>query len=271
MTFHHFLITRFNLRLERWQQDKSGNEVLTDAWMEKRMDLFLRYCLPSVCHQQTKSFRWIIYLDTQTAVSYRTQFEELVRKYPFMIVRYVSSYEQFQTHYGADVVALASGTHVITSRLDNDDVLHREFVARVQSLFCGQDYMAVNFLKVLMLSPADYHKVHIDYQFSNHFVSLIEKISEGRIRGCYSKDDRSWDIAGKVIHVTDKPYCMELISGQNLVNSFRGFPVLRRIALEDFGLEGSARNRLADVSNLKVWRMSWRKYLRYLMLRRSYV
>ncbi len=54
----HFLFTRFNLRNESWNSTKNANPVLTEEWLEKRFDLFERFCLPSVKAQINQNFRW---------------------------------------------------------------------------------------------------------------------------------------------------------------------------------------------------------------------
>jgi hypothetical protein len=50
--FQHFVITRFNLRKKDWQTSKK-TQVLTDIWMEGRLELFEYYCFSSL-KAQTK-------------------------------------------------------------------------------------------------------------------------------------------------------------------------------------------------------------------------
>lgn len=46
---HHYFLTRFNLAL--WQEDKNGKTIDRGKWLERRMDFFETYCLPSVMGQ----------------------------------------------------------------------------------------------------------------------------------------------------------------------------------------------------------------------------
>lgn len=270
MIFKHFIITRFNLKhtSKNWQRDKQGNEVLTDEWMNARMEIFLRYCVPSVVNQDNKNFTWLIYIDKDTKEEYKKQFRELTFSYPFIIVREAKDYDDFQNNYCSDIIKLMAKKcqYIITTRLDNDDILHRKFISKIQSQFSNQNYLAVNFSKIFMLHPLKRNKLHIDYQFSNHFISLIEKVTNEGIKGCYSKKDRFWNVTGKIVQIPGGPYCTEIISNGNLYNDFRGFPVLIKKPFHDFSLTGKFGNSIVDIDNLKLWKMSWIKLAKHLKL-----
>ena len=266
MRYSHFIITRFNLRNNSpaWSRDKTGRTVLTDEWMDKRMELFMNFCMPSVINQSNKNFLWLIYFDETTDNGIRNIISELQAKYQgFMHFFFADGYMDFLKRYGKDVLSFCDQgqDHVITTRLDNDDIIHKDFVKKIQESYADQHFTTVNFMKILMFTPFNNNKLHIDYIFSNHFISLIEQISEKGIEGCYSKGDREW-LDTETIQITDKPYCIEIISETNLLNSFTGFPVLKKFRLSDFGLgDMVVKNRLSDPSNFKIWKMSWRKYL----------
>lgn len=270
MKYKHFLITRFNLKrtCDSWLSDKFGKEVLTDEWMEERMNLFLGYCLPSVQSQTCKNFIWIIYIDIHTNEKFLNIFKKLENEFDFIRVIQVNNYEEFQSNYCKDILSICDGSckYIISTRLDNDDVVHKDFIFKIQDSFEFQDFMAVNFLKVLTLNPFNFRKVYIDYQFSNHFISIIEKIKDDVIIGCYSRGDRFWDEKGKILQIYRKPYCVEIISNQNLINDFRGFPVLKKISLVDFNIDYNFKNKLFALENFLVHKMSWKKRFRYWFL-----
>jgi hypothetical protein len=52
----HLLITRFNLNY-------GDLYPYSETWMDHRMALFERYCLPSVLRQRETGFGWRIYFD----------------------------------------------------------------------------------------------------------------------------------------------------------------------------------------------------------------
>jgi hypothetical protein len=269
MNYKHFIITRFNLRvnLPSMSKDKSGNEVLTAEWLEHRLRLFMNYCLPSVVNQSTYNFLWIIYFDENTPESIKAKNSSLENEYKNILkIIYADGYDDFLRHYSTDILSLCPEglSHVITTRLDNDDIVHTDFVKRIQDQFAGQDFSAVNFTKILMMSPDNKNKLYIDFIFSNHFISLIEKITPEGVKGCYCRNDRQW-VSVPSIQIADRPYCIELISEKNLLNDFRGFPVLKLTDLSEFQMNIRIRNRLSSINNIKFWKMSWKKYFVYLI------
>lgn len=266
MNFRHFIITRFNLKYpgNAWDKDRLGNSVLTDEWLAARVDLFLKYCLPSVQNQSNDNFQWLIYFNTGTNDAVIKQFIELEQSKKNLKIMFADGYDDFMDRYCNDVLSFCNKSieYVITTRLDNDDIVHRDFTSRIQAAFSGQNFTAINFVKILMIDTENRHKLFIDYSFSNHFISLIEKVESSHISGCYSKRDKEWNSNNEISHIIDKPYCIEIISERNLGNCFRGFPVFRKTDLSAFSLSHKVfSNSLSDQDNFKFWKMSWRKLL----------
>ncbi len=273
MNYRHFIITRFNLRSDndKWKTDKQGKSVLTDEWLRHRINLFMKYCLPSVLNQSCPDFKWLLYLDSSTSEQVRQEFIE-IEKINSQVIKiiYADGFDEFEQRYGNDVIGLCENVpeYIITTRLDNDDIVHKDFIRKIREKFNNQEFIAINFLKIIMMNPEKRNKIHIDYGFSNHFVSVAEKVTPAGIKGCYSRGDRFWNKKGEIIQITDKPYVLEIISERNLLNNFRGFPVLKTIDLSDFHLEGlKARNSIFDPYLIMVHKMSWIKFFQSLRYR----
>jgi hypothetical protein len=124
----HVLLTRFNL-------PSRGHESFVrakDNWLRDRVQLFERYCLPSVRAQTCQDFSWLVYFDPAS---------------PGWLVDWVRGH-QAQGHFRpvfreevpatdllADIRAAVpdpSRGDLLTTNLDNDDSLADDFVARVQ-------------------------------------------------------------------------------------------------------------------------------------------
>lgn len=267
--FHHFLITRFNLRLQHtgWSLDKSRSPTLTDQWMSERINIFEHYCLPSVVRQTVRDFTWFIFLDTTTAERYRAFIANLTASHNWIRLKYVEGLDAFNNKYCDYLLTEVHDgiTHVITTRLDNDDMIHEDFISRIQEEFEQQSLVPVNMLKVLMLNPRKPNRIYVDYQRSNHFISLIERIGEAGIRGCYYRKDIQWSDSPGLIQVIDKAYCIESITERNLVNDYRGLPVFVSSDLSSFGFPGKKyRCDPFDPDNYKLSRLRLRNYLFYL-------
>ncbi len=267
--FKHFIVTRFNLRTSnnKWNKDKNINRTIDNSWMLYRINIFNQYCLPSVLNQSCENFTWIICLDIETDEKFRLFFHTLSQKYSFIVPLYIDGMQNLNSKYKEYIInQLGNEKYIITSRLDNDDILHRDYIKKIQEQFDFQKYQAVNFLKILMISPENKNKIHIDYSFSNHFISLIEEINENTFKGCYSKRDRHWNIKGEITQIIDKPYVAETIHDRNLLNQFRGFPVLKKMNLKAFAIEETYKTKILDKDNFKLHKMSWGKLAIYLKL-----
>jgi hypothetical protein len=124
----HVLLTRFNL-------PSAGAESLVrarDGWLRARIELFRRFCLPSVLRQTRQDFKWIIYLDPQS---------------PDWLVRVMDDHSRrgtFAPIYRAEVgrselledlrsVSGANHRELLTTNLDNDDGIAADFVERLQA------------------------------------------------------------------------------------------------------------------------------------------
>lgn len=267
-SFQHFVITRFNLRSKNssWKIDKNKVSVIGMDWLEHRISIFKEICLPSMLNQSNKNFRWLLYFDTETPKKILDEFKGLELQYPFIHCIGKQSYESFISSYTADVSALCVGdeTHVITTRLDNDDAVHKDFISTIQAHFRYQSFQALNFVQILVLNPELPSRLFIDYRFSTHFLSLFEEIKNGHLKGCYCKMDVEWKEEAQ--QVLDGRYCIEVITNRNLNNDFRGFPLFWKVNLNKYGLSGDTfKQSLFDPYWLKIWKYSWKKGLEFLM------
>lgn len=124
MIFKHYILTRFNLGI----YDNSGPyaEKIKDAdrWMEHRVKLFERYCLPSVQVQTCQGFTWLMAFDPRTDSRYIEQYDYL----PFVQICFEQPHK-----YLSRISPTADW--LITSRFDNDDMYRPDFVEQVQQAF----------------------------------------------------------------------------------------------------------------------------------------
>lgn len=118
----HLLITRFNLNY-------GDLYPYSEGWMEHRMALFERYCLPAVLRQRTPGFAWRVYFDRVRTEAHAHRVRALL-DHPGVSAVFVDSPGEMI----ADLRARAPDAGLfLTTRLDNDDILHPDFVAEVQS------------------------------------------------------------------------------------------------------------------------------------------
>jgi len=167
----HFLLTNFNVRLG-WDTDAHRALVLTEEWMEHRWSLFETLCLPSLRGQSLQRFQWLVRFDASTAEHHRRRFQRLIADMPNVIPLWRA--ESFRV---AIYRLLDPSTELLlTTRLDNDDALHRDALARVQAAVTDVVPEFLNF-------PNGYWFVRANSQVygvvhpSNPFLSLVERVS----------------------------------------------------------------------------------------------
>jgi len=220
--FKHYLITRFNLRNKNWNVTKNNESLLTREWMTHRIELFSNYCLPSVSSQTNTNFQWLLFFDTTTEEDFKKTLEELLLPYSHFKTFYIDGMDEF--HYEIKSYINKDNRdseYLITSRIDNDDCIHKDYIDTIQSQFKHQDFMAIDILKgySLQISPSVMlgKKEHI----FNPFISLIEKNDFPKT--VWFSDHNMWKKESRRIEIGNKRLWMSIIHEKNKVNEFDGY------------------------------------------------
>lgn len=126
MTFKHIIITRFSAYL--WGEKLDNN----DQYLQYRLALFRRFCLPSILTQSSCNFTWLVLFGRDTPKWFRTHINEWERN-NVMIPIYVSDWaDAIHTVKNWIYANIRPVDFIITSRLDNDDSLAINFVYKIQ-------------------------------------------------------------------------------------------------------------------------------------------
>ena len=152
--FNHFLITRFNLKRSDWKTNKNNEEVLTDDWHKNRFNLFTNFCFPSVASQTNKNFEWLVFFDSSTTKEYRDLIKTLEVKMPNFKPFFINGMDEFLPSLKSYISEI-NEDFIITSGLDNDDCLSKDYIKEVQANFNKQDFLALDFVDgfTLQISP----------------------------------------------------------------------------------------------------------------------
>ena len=241
---HHYILTRFNLSL--WKKDKSGKKIGDEEWLERRMELFERYCLPSVTAQTEQNFIWILLLDANTPETILQRLDRHKLACPqIRLIKVKSELGRYFARVFQDVVQeclLKYGANendtCITTYLDNDDCIERGFIEDVQKrcsaltpyniahkgngMFLSYDY------GLQLYSDMDNVTTRIRYP-NNHFLSYVEKVGnlkERHVKTCYGYGSHFFlekKGLADVIHVKDssRPMWIEVIHKENVDNDVK--------------------------------------------------
>ncbi len=222
----HFLLTRFNLKKTDWKKDKNSQEVLDNKWLKNRIELFSKYCLPSVLKQTVRNFKWLIFFQKDPEPEIR----ELVKKlevYDFIEPVFVNGFEEFHENLPIYITKriATNSTGLLTTRLDNDDALHKDFIKWVQEEKTFKDRDTVmHFPKGLFLELGRRPKLGAANYPLNQFISLREKLTNKPVTALGKAHDR-WDESYHIQALPNKDAWLQICHSQNMINSFRGVPV----------------------------------------------
>lgn len=224
--FKHYLITRFNLRAEYWDVTKNNEQLLTDEWMDNRMWLFENFCFPSVVGQTNQNFEWLLYFDTNTKEVYKNRIINLAANHQNVKVFFVDAMPSFMPevlkYIGQNTTEVP---FLITTRIDNDDSIHVDFINEVQKQFSQQEYRAIDFIKGYSLQIEPCYILGKKEHLYNPFISLIEKNENPRT--AFYQEHRNWKRDKKVTQIAEKRLWLSIIHQRNKVNKFDGYGLVK--------------------------------------------
>ena len=261
--FQHFIITRFNVKHNEWKVTKNNEQVLTDAWLLERFKLFNEYCFPSIINQSNKNFIWLVFFDTNTPSSYIKYIKKIEERCKNFIPIFIDSEKHLESTIKKEIkknIGL-SDSHIITTRLDNDDCLHKDFVVEVQSVFNFQDFCVVDVLNGLILNIGSSNKLATVEKHFNPFISLIEKSNNPET--ILSKKHYSWHDTKDIIKIRKKPLWLQIIHDTNLVNVFSfNYLVHDFNGLSEFGIDPNIYSKFTIQNKMKLIVINTEQFLK---------
>lgn len=282
MEHMHFVITQFNLRNKPVSGSAAYDEWL--SWTRSRISIFRNYCLPSVLNQTCRDFRWLIFFDSSTPEEFG-EFIGFLSSHDLISVCYSDGMDDFYTGYIREVRKKAGPTTkwIITTRVDNDDSLHRDALLTIKENFIAKHRYLISLASGYVLDVNEKKLSHYFYPMSP-FLSLIEDTGK-EIEGIYSRGHTKWDNLRLFIvrelwleyfnpkarvsrFILKKPLWMQTVHGENVSNSFyRGFPVLRKRDLSDFSLELITNRMTFGTITRYCHYVTWKRYMKCLVIK----
>ena len=222
--FKHYLITRYNVPLEGWHIDKSGLTTRDKAWLSHRHSLFTQYCIPTILAQSEQNFIWLIYCDKDTPEEQLNEINNSIISIPQAQIQLSTGYHDCMENI--DKILAESGTpYVITSRLDNDDGIGKDYIKTIQEHFVPLDGAIINLLHGHGYNPLSKVATRLYNMHLNHFTSLIEKTRTNRghitIRG-FQHDNPPPNF--QIIDLPVKNGWLKIFHERNLKSSLFGYP-----------------------------------------------
>ena len=118
--------------------EKTAAHLFSPERMALRFRIFEQLCLPSLVRQTDQGFDAVVLTAETLPAAYLDRLTSLLAPYPNLHVLQVGTENHYQLLKGGyDSVDAGDATHRILFRLDDDDALDMEFVARTKRLAHG--------------------------------------------------------------------------------------------------------------------------------------
>lgn len=206
------ILTRFNL-------PSTGAEsvVRSDAtWLRDRVELFERYCLPSVTAQTDSRFTWLIYFDPASPAWLRRRIREHADAgFYAPVFRETVSIDDLLGDISARVGRRSD--ELVTTNLDNDDGLANDFVARLRAQPKPNRTTAYFVTKGLIKSTTG---VYLRQDRHNAFPSV--RAQWGTPATCWSDWHTRLGRRMPVVQIDGPPGWLQVVHGRNVSNRVRG-------------------------------------------------
>lgn len=238
--FEHFIITRFNLKNKVWEIDKNNQKVLNESWLEFRYDIFLKSCFNSLKNQSNLNFKWLVYFDTDTPEKYKKLNKELSDQFSQFKPVYKNSNNAFIKDLLKDIDLFKSddtATHLITTRIDNDDAFHFKTIETIQNSFNYQNKVIVNLSWIYCYNIIKQQTTKHLF-LSNPFISLIELYNRDFERDTvFSRNHTDWKKDTDILRVeSGGVFCLQIIHDRNILNKMSGTYVKNTELANEFNL-----------------------------------
>ena len=252
-TICQLILTRFNT----WTPTSSGPDVRTPAWLEQRLTLFARYCVPSVRQQTHADFAWVIFCTTETPPDVLARIRAFDPRIRITCIP-DDPEDRAQLAIPNDYVApdtplvlpslavspyVPYGTElVISTRLDNDDALHRDALRSTRSLaasvLASNDAQHVYSPTIGFKLDVTQRRLFLARTPSGPFVSLLERVVPGQpLIGVHSGTHPRLVERFPTAHESVRPLWVHIVHGGNVHNRIKpqDVPVAMRDLRDEFG------------------------------------
>jgi hypothetical protein len=205
--FDHFVLTRFNVRQSRDQAAPDEN------WLRNRLKIFAGSLAPAMQSQSVRPDAWLIFIDAGSPTWLAAELRKIAPAAEIISVE-VFSPEWLQT----EIARMGSRPYLITTRIDNDDSVSRDFLSLVQREFRHQRKQFVNFTDGLQYSAGRLYERSDPH---NAFCSLIERRSD-RLATVFEDWHNRIHKHGPVLQVPGCRVWMQIVHGANVANRVSG-------------------------------------------------
>lgn len=223
-TVDHVILTRFNLPT----QGVEGLVRAQSGWLADRVDLFERYCAPSVA-QQSSPVTWLVYFDPESPDWLWQRLMPMAERGLFRpVLRSTVSQDDLLADISESIPK--PGDVLLTTNLDNDDGLAHDFASRVAGLSTHHPRTVIYMTRGLIKSDVG---VFVRTDRRNAFCSVREPWQSAVT--AWSEYHNEFPRIMPVSQIGGPPGWLQVVHGRNISNRIRGRRVSPRPYRDRFG------------------------------------
>lgn len=239
---NHVILTRFNL-------PSAGVQTIIrerEGWLRERVELFERYCVPSVKAQTTRNFSWIVYYDPASPAWLRDQISVHANVGTFIpVFRESASTDEILRDIRR--VSESNANDLLTTNLDNDDAIAVNFIAQVQAAQTTASTVAIYLENGLIRRGSRLYT----HRYRRNAFNSVRTPWEDPVATCWSEWHTHFDNRMPVVEVKGPAAWMQVVHGMNVSNRVKGRLVSPGPFREQFGplLDGVADPTEIDLAS----------------------
>lgn len=213
--FDHVVLTRFNVRLTGME-----GSAASEAWLRERVTRFERDCIPSFKSQTVQSFTWILLVDADSPPwlepALRTATDSLSMP---VFVRSVAGV--LDERKLANVVSeFSTSAFLLTSRVDNDDIIARDFIEVVQSSFIPRHRVVLDVPRGAQVEDG---RFYLRCYRLGPFISYIEETAHSMATVLRDAHPSMADHGEVHVVPGGEPLWLQVLHGSNFANHVEGW------------------------------------------------
>lgn len=216
----HVVLTRFAVRLT---EDAAAP---SDEWIARRRRLFEAYCLPSMQAQTRQDFRWVLFVDPGISETSRAELASYRSVLPGIVVADLSPDDPLGYERAVRALLPDEATAVVTTRIDNDDAVSVDHIARIREAVAGvaaDERRAFVFTSGYELSAG---RLYWRPFPRSPFASLVEP-TLGTLSTVMGAGHEALDAVAPVTELAGDAAWLQVVHGDNILNRVRGVRVPR--------------------------------------------
>ena len=217
---NHFIVTRFNQKFNHLKCNRTL--YLNEDWLNFRVDLFLKYCAPSVLGQDRGDFYWSIIIDKETPEDIRNKL--LIDKRIYL--------HTCETERKQRTKELSNQSFkYVFSRIDSDDGYRKDFTEQIYQFKSNDEefLIDINYICFDMIKNIFQEKT----TKSSHFISMYTKNSNFNI---YYKNHVRL-IKNFKYYKINNFLGIEIVHGKNISNQIiQNKKIVNNINLNDYNI-----------------------------------